>query len=92
MTADNHELGLDVARRAKVIATDSPEQTKAYGAPFFLDGFPERDRVVDLADVVTGSVLSRNGAGDTTLLCSVGLAGTEVVVASRIMSALRARP
>jgi ornithine cyclodeaminase len=37
-TRDRHELGLDVAERAGIIATDSPAQTGAYGAPFFLEG------------------------------------------------------
>ena len=37
-TVDQHELGLDVAEMADVIATDSCEQAGTYRAPFFLSG------------------------------------------------------
>ncbi len=37
-TLKGHELGLEVADMAGIIATDSPEQTRAYASPFF---FPE---------------------------------------------------
>jgi ornithine cyclodeaminase len=89
-TKDGHELDLDVAQRAQLIATDFPEQTKAYGSPFFLEGFREGDCLIDLAQIVTGAVAG-GGEGDSTLFCSVGLAGTEVLVAERIISAIRQR-
>lgn len=87
-TIEAYELGLDVAEVAVVIATDSTEQTRAYGAPFFLAGSAHEQRMVELSDIVAGKAAGRRGAGETTLFCSVGLAGTEVVVASAIFDSL----
>ncbi|MFT4182873.1 MAG: ornithine cyclodeaminase family protein [Rhizobium sp.] len=88
---DEHELGLDVAAAAHLIATDSPEQVKAYRMPFFLEGTPSGERMVDLAAIVSGKLAARDRPGQTTLFCSVGLAGTEVLVGARILDAFRAR-
>lgn len=85
-TRDRHELGLDVAARAAVIATDSPAQTRAYGAPFFLEGSPHLARMVDLADLVAGKVVARPAPDAITLFCSTGLAGTEVLVGAAILA------
>jgi ornithine cyclodeaminase len=84
-TRDWHELGLDVAERAVVIATDSPAQTRAYGAPFFLDGTPHDARMVDLADLIAGKSVARPSAEAVTLFCSTGLAGTEVLVGAALL-------
>jgi len=83
-----YELGLDIADAAAVIATDSPEQTRAYASPFFLAGSGNDSRMVDLADIIAGKATGRRSPEDTTLFCSVGLAGTEVVVASAILDML----
>jgi ornithine cyclodeaminase len=88
---DEHELGLDVAAAAHLIATDSLEQVKAYKMPFFLEGTASAERLVDLAAIVSGKLTVREGPGQTTLFCSVGLAGTEVLVGARILDALKAR-
>ncbi|WHO75214.1 ornithine cyclodeaminase family protein [Rhizobium sp. BT03] len=84
-TLEGYELGLDVADAAAVIATDSPEQTRAYASPFFLAGSGNDDRMADLADIIAGKSVGRGSPAETTLFCSVGLAGTEVVVASAIL-------
>jgi ornithine cyclodeaminase len=89
-TRDGHELGLDIADAAAVIATDSPEQTRAYASPSFLTGSGHEHRMADLADIIAGSASGRGSPEDTTLFCSVGLAGTEVVVASAILDVLSA--
>ncbi|TWB14727.1 ornithine cyclodeaminase [Rhizobium sp. ERR 1071] len=83
-TLKGHELGLDVANMASIIATDSPEQTRAYASPFFLSETIHDERMLDLAAIVAGHAAGRTSPLDTTLFCSVGLAGTEVVVASAI--------
>ncbi|MBP2445284.1 ornithine cyclodeaminase/alanine dehydrogenase-like protein (mu-crystallin family) [Rhizobium leguminosarum] len=44
--------------------------------------------MVDLADIIAGKAAGRGSLGETTLFCSVGLAGTEVVVASAILDRL----
>jgi ornithine cyclodeaminase len=80
-----HELGLDIAARAETIATDSPDQIHAYRTPFFLTGTPHGDRMVDLARIVGGLAIARPNGGETTLFCSTGLAGTEVLVAARLL-------
>lgn len=84
-----HEIGLDVADMADVIATDSPEQTRAYDPPFFLSNTQSGERMIDLAQIVTGSVAARATGRETTLFCSTGLAGTEVLVAARVIEALK---
>ncbi|MBY5457783.1 ornithine cyclodeaminase family protein [Rhizobium leguminosarum] len=87
-TQQGYELGLDIAYVAAVIATDSPEQTRAYASPFFLAGSGNEHRMADLADIIAGKAAGRGSPEDTTLFCSVGLAGTEVVVASAILDIL----
>ncbi|MBB4228124.1 ornithine cyclodeaminase family protein [Rhizobium mongolense] len=86
-TVDEHELGLDIAAAAHLIATDSLEQTDAYKAPFFLHGSPDAVRLVDLAAIVSGRLRVRPAHDQTTLFCSAGLAGTEVLVASKLLAA-----
>lgn len=44
--------------------------------------------MADLADIMAAKAAGRGSLGDTTLFCSVGLAGTEVVVASAILDML----
>ncbi len=87
-TLDGYELGLDIADMANIIATDSSEQTRAYASPFFLNGSGNADRMVELCDIIAGRELGRTSADQTTLFCSVGLAGTEVAVASAIFDSL----
>lgn len=82
---DQHELDLDVATAADVIATDSPAQIAAYDPLFFLHGTLPMDRMVDLADIVAGAHPGRQRAEDITLFCSAGLAGTEVLLADRLL-------
>ncbi len=84
-----HELPVEVALNADVVATDAPEQIRAYGEPFFLDGTPAAERVVDLSSIVTSGRSVRTSGRETTLFCSVGLAGTEILVAARVLEALR---
>jgi ornithine cyclodeaminase len=90
-TRDRHELGIDVAERAAVIVTDSPAQTRAYGAPFFLEGTPHLARMVDLADLIAGKAPGRRSAEATTLFCSTGLAGTEVLVGDALLKEWKRR-
>lgn len=83
-----HEVPIETARKAEVIATDSLAQVDAYAKPFFLANTPERERMVELSDVVVGrraGCLSREGI---TLFCSVGLAGSEIVVAATLLEDL----
>jgi ornithine cyclodeaminase/alanine dehydrogenase-like protein (mu-crystallin family) len=87
-TVSGHELPVEVALGADVIATDSPEQTRACSEPFFLDGTTAAEHVIDLSSIAAGNRPVRTTGRETTLFCSVGLAGTEVLVAARVLQAL----
>lgn len=90
-TVEAHELGLSVAGAADIIATDSSEQTRSYGSPFFLHGSGHALRMVELSDIVAGRIARRPLSHQPTLFCSVGLAGTEVAVAAAIFDNLSAK-
>lgn len=79
------ELPIEIASHSSVITTDSLEQLNAYSTPHFLVDTPYEDNIVQLSDVVTGEKSGRTSNRDMTLFCSVGLSGTEVVVANEIM-------
>ncbi|MBZ0309908.1 MAG: ornithine cyclodeaminase family protein [Anaerolineae bacterium] len=78
------EIDEEVVRRAGFIVTDSPEQERSSETGSVLDGtnFP----LHDLAEVVSGKI--QRPAGKISLFLSVGLAGTEVALASRLMDKL----
>ncbi|HEX5313920.1 MAG TPA: ornithine cyclodeaminase family protein [Gammaproteobacteria bacterium] len=80
-----HELDVAVAARSSVIASDSLAQIDAYTQRFFLHGTPQRDRIRDLSEIVAGTREGRTSPADITLFCSVGLAGTEVVLANEVI-------
>lgn len=86
---DGAEIGLDIAGRADLLATDSPEQIAAFTYPFFLNGTPAMDRMVDIADIIGGGASGRKSSKAISLFCSVGLAGTEVMVAAAILDTAR---
>ena len=77
-----HEVPLEAAERSQIIATDSKEQADSYDQPFFLEGTPQWDQMVELSDIVSGRHPGRASDTEITMFCSVGLAGTEVVVAN----------
>ncbi len=84
-TISGHEISLDIADVASVIVTDSLAQTCAYRSAFFLAGSGSEHRMRELADIVVQALPGRTSPRDTTLFCSVGLAGTEVILASAIL-------
>lgn len=81
---DAHELPLPVVERADAIVTDSLPQVDAFDRPYVVDG-ADRDRTVELAAVLAEPTLGRTTSADVTLFCSVGLAGTEVVLGKRFL-------
>jgi ornithine cyclodeaminase len=80
-----NEVPLEAAERSQIIVTDSKEQAVRYNQPFFLEKTPQWARMVELSDVVSGKHPGRTSNKDITLFCSVGLAGTEVVVANEVL-------
>ena len=80
-TIDRHETPIELAERASVISCDSPAQARAYGTPFFTGSLP----LVDLGAILAGAHPGRQTPQEITLHCSVGLAGTEVLLAQRLL-------
>lgn len=79
------ELGLDVAARSALLATDSPAQAAAFGEDFILHGTEHQGRMVSLSDIITGRHPGRGAEEEITLFYSLGLAGTEVLLADRLI-------
>jgi len=77
-----HETPLELLRRAAVITCDSPQQAAAYPDPFFTDPAA----LIPLSAVVAGEMAGRTTAADITVHCSVGLAGTEVIIAAALLA------
>lgn len=78
---DANEIDPAVAEASDVIATDSLAQVDGYHHAFFLADTPSRGDLVELGDLVSGETPGREQDDEVTLFCSVGLAGTEVVIA-----------
>jgi ornithine cyclodeaminase/alanine dehydrogenase-like protein (mu-crystallin family) len=82
---DRREVDDTTLSRAALIATDAPEQLAADGDKALLYGTRYASHVVDLAQVVIGSV-RRPDRDAITLFLSAGLAGTEVALAARLLT------
>ena len=86
-----NELPVEVAQKSAYIVTDSLQQVdeyKSYSTPFFLHDTPERARMVELDKLVVGKNIGRSSSDELTLFCSVGLAGTEVILANEALEQL----
>jgi alanine dehydrogenase len=79
-----HELPLDTADAATLIASDSPQQIAAMGAEHMLHGNPALARILHLGDP---KVLEKRGPG-VSLFLSSGLAGSEVAALAAALSHL----
>ncbi len=79
---ESHEIDPSIVRNSDIAVTDSAQQLKSYGSLFFVDD-AVRSRISDLSDYIDGE--GRNDE-DISVFLSVGLAGTEVVVADRLLS------
>jgi ornithine cyclodeaminase len=87
---NGHECPPDLAERADVILTDSLAQLGAYRAPFFLSAVTQQ-RIGALSAAVAAAGPRRASPDQTTLFCSVGLAGTDVAVAAAVLCAAAGR-
>lgn len=70
-----HELPLELADRARVIVTDSPQQLQSMGDDHMLAGLAPYRRIKHLGEIVADE---RRADGAPALFLSIGLAGTEV--------------
>ena len=82
---DSSELPVGLYESADVLVTDAPAQLQDYGDRFVVAGTPHADRVVSLGDVISGAADGRSDPQQVTLFCSLGLAGTEVALADRLL-------
>lgn len=82
------EFGRDLVELADVAVTDSVAQVASYDPPNVLHGTALEQRLVSLGAVVAGAVPGRTSERQRTLFLSVGLAGTEVFLLSRLLDLL----
>jgi ornithine cyclodeaminase len=82
--ASAHELPLDLADRAALIASDSPQQIAAMGADHMLHSHPAAGGILHLGD---SAVSEKRGAG-LSLFLSSGLAGSEVAALAAVLAYL----
>ena len=82
---DECEVPMELPARSAVIVTDSLAQADGYTHPFFLSGTEYRKRMIELHEVISGKKPGRRTAEELTLFCSVGLAGTEVIVGNALL-------
>lgn len=78
----NHELPVEVAKNAELNVTDSLAQIESFGEKHFMYPHLPLTQYVDLGDIVAGKHPGRTTPKGRTIFHSVGLAGTEVVVAN----------
>jgi len=82
---DSSELPVALYQAADVLVTDAPAQLADYGDRFLVAGTPDAERVVSLGEVISGAATGRTSDDQVTLFCSLGLAGTEVALADRLL-------
>ncbi|MEM0156617.1 MAG: hypothetical protein QXN26_00940 [Thermoplasmataceae archaeon] len=80
-SAGSSEIDPAVADKCSVLATDSPVQLENYDPPHIMAG----RSVIDLAHVVCGKHRGRFSRQDVTMFLSVGLSGTEVMLARAVL-------
>jgi alanine dehydrogenase len=74
------ELAPELAALAAVVTSDSPQQVAAQGSWFSPRG------VDHLGAIVAGDIPGRTTADEVTLYCSIGLSGTEVLLAESLLA------
>ncbi|MDX1613183.1 MAG: ornithine cyclodeaminase family protein [Candidatus Promineifilaceae bacterium] len=76
------ELPSEVATACDLVASDSLAQIQALDPDYFID---DVSQIAALADIVSGRRGGRPSPDAVTLFCSVGLAGTEVLLGDRLL-------
>ena len=77
------EIGNDVILRSNKIFTDSIEQLNSYNNPHKLQDF---GNLFDLSSVISNEINGRLNNDEITIFASVGLSGTEVMLADYIIT------
>jgi len=80
---DSHEIGTDIIARASRWVTDAPAQAEEYGDRLLVHCEPLAGDLETLSSIVSGQAAVRTTSESQaiTLFVSLGLAGTEVVLA-----------
>jgi ornithine cyclodeaminase/alanine dehydrogenase-like protein (mu-crystallin family) len=79
------EVDARIAGRVQLVATDSRRQLRSSATPSFLAETPWMEAMVELGEIVVGRHTGRHSPEDMTLVCTAGLSGTEVAVASEAL-------
>ncbi len=79
------ELTIEAAERADLLVTDSRAQVDDFGETFILYGTALLEQLCELGAIVSGSHPGRTCDDQISLFYSLGLAGTEVVLANRLL-------
>ncbi len=79
---DRHELPAEIDNKANIIFTDSLEQLRFYPEKHFLFGTDNFDQIVDVSKLSGKTVNECRKDEDITLFLSVGLSGTEPIIAN----------
>lgn len=82
---DACEVEPTIVDRADLLATDAPAQAAAIGENFLLAGTPRENDLIDLAAVAAGQRPGRTNNDALTVFVSLGLAGTEVLLADAML-------
>ncbi len=77
----NSEIDPAVAELCTSLATDSPAQLENYEPPHIMAG----KKIMDLSEIICGKHPGRISSEDVTMFLSVGLSGTEVILAKAIL-------
>jgi ornithine cyclodeaminase/alanine dehydrogenase-like protein (mu-crystallin family) len=85
---DECEVPMELPAKSALIVTDSLAQADHYTHPFFLTGTEYRNRMIELDEIISGKRQGRSTEEEITLFCSVGLAGTEVIVGNAFFQKL----
>lgn len=75
-----HEMPLDIGEVCDLVVCDSIQQAAGFGEPFYLPP----DTFTALDQIVVGKATGRPSPEARTLFVSVGLAGTEVILANAL--------
>jgi len=79
------ELDGSVARKSQRLVTDSLAQAAAFGEDFILHGTDDFARLTSLSDIISSNEPVPRAAEEISLFYSLGLAGTEVLLANRLI-------
>ncbi len=79
------EMCSEIADYCNYVMTDSLEQVINYPNSFFLSKHAKFNSIIDIRDFITNSSYVRKSS-DITMFCSVGLSGTEVILANEIIN------